>query len=275
MKINGYKSIVTGGATGIGLATVKRLLEQGCTVTIWDLQETALKDAEKELLDWKDKLFFHQCDVTDRKKVYELADRAVSEMGRIDILVNNAGIVMPGYFHETDDERHVRTYDVNIISMVYTINSILPRMYEQNSGVIVNLSSAAGVIGISGMASYSASKWAVMGLTEGLRHEAKNMKKKVRFVSIHPSYVAKGLFEGAKMRGLGNIVTPRVKSHDVIAKAIVNSGIRREKNVVYRPRSVRLAVMLRGILPDKLFFAMVRSLNVHDSMDSWTGRNNG
>jgi NAD(P)-dependent dehydrogenase (short-subunit alcohol dehydrogenase family) len=272
MKIDGYKAVVTGGAMGIGLATVKRLLEQGCTVTIWDLQEKALQQTEDELNDWKPKLFFHQCDVTDRKKVYELAAKAFEEMGRIDILVNNAGIVHPGYFHETDDEKHVKTYDVNIVSMIYTINSILPRMYDQNSGIIVNISSAAGVIGVPMMASYSASKWAVMGLTEGLRHEAKNRNKKVRFVSVHPGYVAKGLFEGAKLKGMGSIVTPRIKSHDVIARAIVNSGIRKKKNVIYRPRSVRLAVMLRGIFPDKVFFALMRILNVHSSMESWAGR---
>lgn len=275
MKINGQKAIVTGGAMGIGLAAVKRLLEQGCTVTIWDLQEKALKDAKEELKNNADRLFFHQCDVTDSKTVYKLAETARREMGGIDILVNNAGIVLPGYFHEAGDGKHVKTIDVDLTSMVYTINAVLPGMYEQNSGVIVNISSAAGVIGIPGMASYSAAKWGVFGLTEGLRHEARNRKKKVRFVSIHPSYLAKGLFEGAKLKGLGSIITPRVKNHDVIARAIVKSGIMRKKTVVYRPRSVRLAVMLRGILPDKAFFGLMRFLNVHKSMDSWTGRENG
>lgn len=275
MKINGLKAVVTGGAMGIGLATVKRLLEQGCTVTIWDLQEKAIKEAKDELKNCSDRLFFHQCDVTDRKKVYKLADTARKEMGRIDILINNAGIVLPGYFHKVDDEKHVKTLDVDLTSMVYTINSVLPDMYKQNSGVIVNISSAAGVIGISGMASYSAAKWGVFGLTEGLRHEAVNMKKKVRFVSVHPSFLAKGLFEGAKLKGLGSIITPRVKNHDVIARAIVNAGIKRKQNVVYRPRSVRLAVMFRGILPDKVFCGLMRIMNVHKSMENWTGRSNG
>ncbi len=275
MDITGQKAIVTGGAMGIGLATVKRLLQEGCLVTIWDLQEDALSGAREELKGFFGKVFFHRCDVTDRDRVYALAEQARSEMGGIDILVNNAGIVVPGYFQEVEDHRHVQTFQVNLVSMVYTINAVLRKMYEQNSGSIVNISSAAGVLGVPGQASYSSSKWAVWGLTESLRHEAKNQQKNVHFASVHPSYLASGLFAGARMKGLGGLIVPRVKNHDVIAQAIVESAIKGRKTIVYRPRSVRASVFFRGIFPDKLFFYILRLLNVHTSMSGWKGRTNG
>jgi all-trans-retinol dehydrogenase (NAD+) len=192
-------------------------------------------------------------------------------MGGVDILVNNAGIVLPGFFHETDPEQNVRTMDVNVNALFYTTHAFLAKMYEQNFGVVVNISSAAGVLGVPGQVSYCSSKWAVWGMTESLRHEAKNLKKNVHFASIHPSYLRKGFFEGARMKGLGALIVPQVRSHDVIAKAIVNSCIKRKKPIVYRPRSIRLAVLLRGILPDKVLFAFLRFLNVHTSMQSWKG----
>ena len=77
MKIKGLKAIVTGGAMGIGLATVKRLLAEGVLVTIWDIKEHAIKAAEEELSDYPHALFSHQCDVTDKKKVYKLVQTAI------------------------------------------------------------------------------------------------------------------------------------------------------------------------------------------------------
>ncbi|MBN1648727.1 MAG: SDR family NAD(P)-dependent oxidoreductase [Spirochaetales bacterium] len=275
MKITGSRAIVTGGAMGIGLAAVKRLAGEGCVVSIWDLNSNALADAEKQLSAYAGKIFYCQCDVSDRKRIAVLAEKALKDMGGIDILINNAGIVLPGMVHETDPALHVKTMDINVNALFYTINAVLEGMYRQNFGVIVNISSAAGTLGIPGMASYSAAKWAVWGMTEALRHEAKNLKKNVHFASVHPSYLATGMFEGSAMKGLGSLIVPRVKNHDVIAKAIVNSCIKGRKTVVYRPRSVRLAVLLRGILPDKVLFGFIRLLNVHTSMQSWKGRNNG
>ena len=275
MKINGFCAVVTGGAMGIGLATVKRLLNEGCLVSIWEYNEKAIEEAKTELKDFTGKVFFHYCDVRDKNKVYELAKKAKAEMGVVHFLINNAGIVTPGMFSDAGDDKHIWTYEINLLALTYTINAVLPSMYEQNFGVVVNISSAAGVLGVPGMASYSASKWAVFGLTESLRHEARNLKKNVRFVSIHPSYLATGLFEGARMKGLGRLIVPPVKNHDVIAKAIVKSALRRKKTVIYRPRSVRTALLLRGIFPDKFFFAIIRFLRIHESMNSWKGRQNG
>ena len=195
-------------------------------------------------------------------------------MGGVDILINNAGIMNQGLFHEIADEEHVKTFEVNIISLIYTIKAVLPFMIQQNSGFIINISSAAGILGVANLASYASTKWAVWGLTESLRHEIKNQHKNIHFSSIHPGYLKKGLFAGAEIKGLGRFIVPRVKSYDVIAKAIVKSAIKGKKTIVFRPRSIRAAVFFRGILPDILLFWFLRMMNVHTSMDSWKGRNN-
>lgn len=275
MKIKDKCAVVTGGAKGIGLATVKRLLDSGCVVTVWDMDEDALKDVKKELADYKGRVFFSTCDVTDPKRVYTLAKKAKRDMSRVDILVNNAGIVIPGDFLDVADEAHRKVIDVNVNSMIYTIKAFLPNMYEENFGVIVNISSAAGTQGVANQAMYAASKWAVWGLSESLRHEAANRNKKVHIASVHPGYLATGLFEGASMSGFGALLVPLVKDHDVIAKGIVEHAIKRRKNIVFRPRSIRLAPLLRGLLPDKVFFKMMRVLNIHKSMNNFKGRTNG
>lgn len=273
MELKGKAAIITGGAMGIGLATSKLLVDEGCTITIWDINLSELEKSKKELELAGGKVFAYQCDVTDKNRVYELAKQAEKDMGKVDILINNAGYVKGGELIDQPDEVWERTIQINLTAMIYTIKAVLPLMYQRNSGHIVNISSASGLLGVANLSVYAATKWAVWGLTESMRFEAwNNGKKGVKWSSIHPSYLAKGLFEGAKLGFLGNLIVPLVKSHDVIAHAIVNSALKREKYLVLRPRSLRLTTLLRGILPDFLFQKLMIVMGVHKSMESWKGR---
>ncbi len=273
MKLERKTAIVTGAAMGIGLATTKLLIKEGCTVTLWDFNQTELQKAKEELEKLGGKIFVHLCDVTDKNRVFELVKLAQQEMGQIDILVNNAGYVKGGELLSHPTEIWERTIDVNLTAIVYTIQAILPVMYERNSGHIVNISSASGLLGVAGLSVYAATKWAVWGLTESMRYETwNNNKNGVRWSSIHPSYIATGMFEGAKLGFLGNLIVPRVKDHNVIARAIVYGALKRGKYSVRRPRSLRLAIILRGLLPDLLFQKLMIILGVHKSMHTWKGR---
>lgn len=273
MELKGKGAVVTGGAMGIGLATSKRLIREGCAVTIWDLNASALEGAKKELEAMGAKVFAHVCDVTDKARVYELAKTAAAEMGQVDILVNNAGYVMGGDFLEQPDEAWEKTIAVNLTSMIYTIKAFLPAMYERNSGFIVNISSASATLGVPCLSMYAATKWAVWGLTESLRFEAwERGKKGVQWSSIHPSYIAKGMFEGAKLGFLGNLIAPLLKDHDVIAEAIVESALKQGRYAPIRPRTVRLMVLLRGLVPSELYQWVVDLIGVTGSMKCWVGR---
>lgn len=273
MSLKGKKAIVTGGAMGIGLATSKLLVKEGCIVTIWDINEIEMKKAKAEIERSGGKVFTYLCDVTDKQRVYELAKQAFQDMDTVDILINNAGYVKGGEFLEQTDEVWEKTININFTAMLYTIRALLPAMYEKNSGHIVNISSAAGLLGVAGLSVYSATKWAVFGLTESMRYEAwNNGKKGVKWSSIHPSYLAQGMFEGAKLGILGNLIVPLVKNHNVIARAIVYGALKKGKYAVRRPQTLRLGILLRGILPDIIFQRFMILLGVHKSMKSWKGR---
>lgn len=266
-------AVITGGAMGIGFATAKRLIAEGCQVTLWDLNGPALEEAKKTLETAGGRVFAHVCDVTDKSRVYELARQAVTDMGKVDILINNAGYVMGGDFIEQPDEVWEKTIAVNLTSFIYTIRAFLPGMYERDSGHVINISSASALVGVPCLAMYAATKWAVWGLTESLRFEAwERGKKGVKWSSIHPCYIAKGMFEGAKLRGIGNWIAPLLKSHDVIAEAIVESALKKGRYSPKRPRTLRSMVLLRGLVPDALYQRLVDFLGVTGSMNNWCGR---
>ena len=266
-------AVITGGAMGIGFATAKRLIAEGCQVTLWDLNGSALEDAKKSLEKSGGRVFAHVCDVTDKARVYELAKQAVADMGKVDILVNNAGYVMGGDFIEQPDEVWEKTIAVNLTAFIYTIRAFLPGMYERDSGHVVNISSASALVGVPCLAMYAATKWAVWGLTESLRFEAwERGKKGVKWSTIHPCYIAKGMFEGAKLRGIGNWIAPLLKSHDVIAEAIVESALKKGRYSPKRPRTLRSMILLRGLVPDELYQWVVDLIGVTGSMNNWCGR---
>jgi len=274
MKLVGKTAVITGGAMGIGFSTAKRLIKENCTVTIWDINEEALKNAKNELeKENGGKVFIHICNVTDKKRIDELAKIAYKEMGSVDILINNAGYVKGGFILDQPAEVWDATININVNALVYTIQAFLPKMYEKNLGHIVNISSAAGLLGVPGLSVYCATKWAVLGLTESLRFEAiEKGKYGVKYSSVHPGYLAKGLFEGAKLGFPGNIIVPLVKDHDLIAETIVESAIKKEKYSPKRPVTLNLVLRLRAFLPDKLFQKLLMVMGVTQSMSTWKGR---
>jgi len=273
MNLKGKTAIVTGGAMGIGFETAKLLVNHGVIVTIWDINETEMVKVKSMLENLGGKIFTHVCDVTNIDRVNKLTIVAIQEMGCIDILINNAGYVKGGELLSQPIDVWKKTIDINLTAIVYTINAVLPHMYERNSGHIVNISSAAGLLGVPDLSVYAATKWAVWGLTESMRYESwNNGKYGVKWSSIHPMYIATGMFEGARLGFLGNLITPNVKNHQVIAKAIVYDALIKGKYAVRRPRTLRLAIILRGILPDKIFQKMLLLMGVNKSMKTWKGR---
>lgn len=274
MFLKGKTAIVTGGAMGIGLETAKLLVKEGCIVTIWDINENELNKIKDLFGNESSKIFTHVCDVTDNNRIYELTEIALKEMGTIDILINNAGYVKGGGFLENSHDDWDKTIKVNFNSIVYTTKAILPLMFKKNYGYIINLSSASSFLGVADLSVYSATKWAVHGLTESLRFEAWNNKKfGVKFCSVHPYYISTGMFSGAKLNFLGSMLVPRVKSHKVIAKAIVYGAIKKNKTIIRRPITLKLVNIFRGILPDIIFQKMMVVFGVSTSMKTWVGRN--
>lgn len=276
-EIEGSHALITGGARGIGAATARRLVEKGASVTIIDVdaEELARREDELRRLAAPRGAFVASrvCDITDGDATTEAVRAIQREHGPVTILVNNAGILFPGDFLDQPMFKWEKLVEVNLTALIRLTHLLLPAMLAQDRGVVVNLSSAGGAVGVAGLSVYAATKWAVWGFSESLRHEVWNGDNRgVHIASVHPNFLKSGLFEGARLPRLGGLIVPRVKDHDVVARAIVEDAIARRKNVVMRPKSVRLAPFLRGVLPDTLFQRLTRSLGVAQSMEGWRGR---
>src|SRR6266540_4066008 len=154
-EFDGLAAVVTGGASGIGLATAKLLAERGAKVACLDLNA---KDLPEPLL-------AYVADVSDDASVRAAVDGAAEAMGGIDIVVNNAGIGAQGSIEANSDEEWHRVLDVNVIGMVRTARAALPYLRRSAHAAIVNTCSIAAHAGLPQRALYSASKGAVQALT--------------------------------------------------------------------------------------------------------------
>jgi 3-oxoacyl-[acyl-carrier protein] reductase len=169
LDFKGRTAIVTGGAQGIGLAIVKRLLDSGATVRIWDRDESLL---DKTVGSLSGPVSGAAVDVTDAVAITQAADAAARDLGRIDVLVNNAGIA--GMTVPTVDypvEEWEKVLKVNLTGPFLTCRAVAPHMVKAKYGRIVNIASIAGKEGNPNASAYSASKAGVIALTKSLGKE--------------------------------------------------------------------------------------------------------
>lgn len=154
-EFDGLVAIVTGGASGIGLATAKELVERGATVAVLDRNLDGLPDP----------LIGFTADVTDRASIDAAVAGVAERLGGIDVVVNNAGISAVGTVAENDDAEWARVLDVNVIGMARVTSAALPWLRRSDAASVVNVSSIAALNGLPQRALYSASKGAVLALT--------------------------------------------------------------------------------------------------------------
>jgi len=180
--------IVTGGASGIGLASVVRCLEEGANVVISDLQssEGAARAAELDGMHGG-RCLFKACDVTRTAEVERLFEETVNELGSVDAVFSNAGIGGIAPSDQVSDEEFLRIIDIYLNGVFRVARAALKVMYRQGSGSIVNCASILGRFGQSETAAYSAAKGGVINLTRALAIEA--APKGVRVNGIGPGYI--------------------------------------------------------------------------------------
>jgi NAD(P)-dependent dehydrogenase (short-subunit alcohol dehydrogenase family) len=170
---DGLRAVVTGGASGIGLATATLLAARGATVATIDLDD----GVPEPLLGLK-------ADVSDDARVREVVEQAAERLGGIDVLVNNAGIGAQGDITANDDEQWHRVFDVNVVGMVRVTRAALPYLRGSASAAIVNTCSIAATAGLPNRALYSASKGAVLSLT--LAMAADHIRDGIRVNCVNP-----------------------------------------------------------------------------------------
>jgi 3-oxoacyl-[acyl-carrier protein] reductase len=171
IDLAGRAAIVTGAARGIGLAIAERLLQSGAAVSLWDIDTTALAQAEHNLA-VHGKVASEVVDVTDEAAVQRATQATAQRFGKIELLVNNAGIGGPiCQTWEYDVETVRKVLDINYVGTLLCCKHAIPVMKRQNYGRIVNIASLAGKNGTPNFSAYGASKAAVIALTKALGRE--------------------------------------------------------------------------------------------------------
>lgn len=173
-ELSGLKALVTGGASGIGLATALLLAERGAEVAVLDLDPTAVDKP----------LHGYFADVSDDASVRAAVTAAAEDLGGLDLLVNNAGIGAVGTVEDNDDAQWHRVFDVNVVGMVRTTRAALPHLRSSPHAAVVNTCSIAATAGLPQRALYSASKGAVLSLT--LAMAADHVHEGIRVNCVNP-----------------------------------------------------------------------------------------
>src|SRR4051794_32495541 len=185
--------IITGASSGMGEAAAKHLSALHAAVVVGSRRTDRIEKLAKEINDNGGKAIAIAVDVTQRDQVKKLVDAAVEQFGRVDVLLNNAGLMPLSLMESLHLDEWDKMIDVNIKGVLNGIAAVLPYMKEQKSGQIINTSSVAGHKVFSGSAVYSATKFAVRALTEGLRMELKPYN--IRTTIVCPGAVKTELLE--------------------------------------------------------------------------------
>lgn len=187
--LTGKKAIITGGSRGLGKATAIAFAKEGIDIAITGRNEEALKATVSELEQLGVKATYATFDVGNYEEVQTGMKSLIDTLGSIDILVNNAGIAAFGTLNDMPVDQWSQIIQTNVMGMYYVTKEVLPHLIEQNhGGEIINVSSTAGLNGNASTSAYSASKFAVIGMSESLMKEVR--KNNIRVCTLTPSTIA-------------------------------------------------------------------------------------
>jgi NAD(P)-dependent dehydrogenase (short-subunit alcohol dehydrogenase family) len=208
----GKVAVVTGGASGIGLALARRFAAEGMRVVVADVEADALAEAAKGLADefGADNVADHVTDVRDPEALDALADATFDRFGAAHVLCNNAGVGLGGLAWTIPADRWRWIVDVNLMGVVNGIRSFVPRMIEQGEGHVVNTASVAGIVTAPAMSPYVATKHAVVGLSESLHFDLQITGAPIGVSVLCPEWVQTRIFESERNRpdGVSEMTMP-------------------------------------------------------------------
>lgn len=209
-NLKGQVAIVTGGASGIGLATAKAFLDKGAKVVIADYNEAAGKVVEKELKESYENVLFVTTNVADEQSVENLVKTAVDTFGQLDVIFNNAGIGVQTPTHELTTEEYKRVIAVNQDGVFYGVKYALREMLKTGGGAIINTSSILGSVGEPTSIPYAASKGAVNQITKSVAIEYGT--RNIRVNAVAPGFIESGM---VSKEALGDFYDGLVAKHPI------------------------------------------------------------
>jgi all-trans-retinol dehydrogenase (NAD+) len=260
--LKGKVVLVTGAGRGMGELHARNFAKEGARVVLTDVDEEAVKAAAQYIRDQGGEAHAYLADISDRSSCFALEKSVASEIGPVDVLINNAGIVECEGLLAMSESAIRRITDVNYLGQVWMMQAFLPSMIERKSGHVVNICSVAGKVGTAMLGAYCATKFAMIGVTDAVRHELR--KSKVKFTIVNPGYIATGMFQGAKVP----LIT-RWQDPQKVADALID-GVKKGHAEICVPRFVvRATAFARGLCPPKLTDPIFFLLRAHKSFATW------
>jgi NAD(P)-dependent dehydrogenase (short-subunit alcohol dehydrogenase family) len=253
-SLSGKVVAITGGARGIGKATAAALVRKGCRVAIGDLDLGLAEQTAAELGGGTVAL---SLDVTDRSSFEHFLDEAERQLGPVDAVVNNAGIMPVTPFAEEAEDSIRRQIEINFIGVATGTQLAIRRLRPRGSGYIVNIASQAGKAGIPGIATYSGTKHAVVGLSEAVRAELRDTG--IEVLCVMPTVVNTELTSGVGQKWVKPVEASDVANEIVDAMEVPRFD-------VFVPRANGVIHKTVGMLPRKWREAIARAMKVDKLM---------
>jgi len=223
MSLDGCVAIVTGGAQGIGRATVLALAEAGANIALTNIRCAKLDQTIQELEDMGRRALKFCVDVTDVAAVQEMVDQTIATWGKIDILVNNAGITKDNLVMRMKTDDWAAVLKTNLDGTFYCTRAVLPSMVRNRFGRIINIASVVAQAGNVGQANYIASKAGIIGLTKAVAQEV--ARRNITVNAIAPGFIATPMTEvlptEVKEKMLSMIPMGRMGSDSDVARGVV------------------------------------------------------
>ena len=237
--------LITGASSGIGKESAIEFAKLGANIVLVARRKEKLEQVADELKKFNVTILTCQCDVSNKDQVKEMSKTVLEEFDSVDILVNNAGFAIYGSVSDLTIDEIESQMATNYFGMIYCIKNFLPSMLGKQSGHIVNVASVAASFGLPGIASYCASKFAMLGFSEGLKHELKNTGVGITVVS--PIMVRTNFFEHPSFEKMPKFSLTSLSSKTV-AKAILKAANSPRLEIIV-PSVVRGAVWMKNTFP--------------------------
>ena len=244
MNYSGKVVVITGASSGIGKESAKEFAKLHASLVLVSRDRNKLEDIVKDLSKYKTEILICQCDVSQKDQVSKMNQKVLEKFGTIDVLVNNAGFGIYSMIKDTKIEEIESQMETNYFGMVYCTKAFLPKMLENKSGHIVNVASVAASFGIPAMASYCASKFAMLGFSESLYHELRGTGVGITVVS--PIMVRTNFFNHNSFGKMPRYTI--ALSANTVAKAVVRASSSPRLEIVV-PQIIRIAIWMKQTFP--------------------------
>ncbi|XP_027494260.1 epidermal retinol dehydrogenase 2-like [Corapipo altera] len=261
--------LITGSANGIGRQVALKFAPLGVTLVLWDIDDKGNKETCRLAQEkGANRVFVYHCDCSSREDVYEKADKVKKEVGDVTILINNAGILIGKKFCDLSDADFEKTFKTNFFSQVWTCKAFLPAMMTYNRGHLVSTASASGLLGLYRLTDYAASKYAIIGMMEGINSELYHAGKHgIKTTIICPYFISTKLSKG--FQSAKPLLLP-VYDPEYVASKILNA-IKKEKFYLIMPPTLRL-LGFKTFVPRKTILCFESCIKFPESMDNAFGQ---